>query len=125
MTNKDSTVVLHGIKSCDTVRRARKWLESHDIAFTFRDFRETGPRLNEIDRWLTQVGPDVLLNKRSTTWKSLDDSVKNGLAPGQVAKLLAEYPTLIKRPILENGSALTVGFNEDRFRDVLADTGGA
>jgi arsenate reductase len=107
---------LYGIKNCDTVRKARKWLDAEGIPHEFIDFREQGLESKKLSQWLAAVGMDKLLNKRSTTWKNLDDSEKQLDSTEAVINLLIAHPTLIKRPVLESTNSVMVGFSEKDYQ---------
>ena len=112
---------LHGIKNCDTVRKARRWLDQHAIDYTFRDFRATAPALTEIQSWLEQCDWQTLLNKRSTTWKGLSETQRATVTDAaSAAELLAANPTLIKRPVLLTDTALLVGFKPEHYHSLFA-----
>lgn len=110
--------VLYGIANCDTVRKARKWLESHDIDFRFHDFRKDGLSEAQVQHWISALGVPALLNKRSATWKQLSEEEKKGAEAGDIA-LFQSHPTLIKRPVLETADGVLSGFVEDRYRQAL------
>lgn len=114
---------LYGIKNCDTVKKARTWLDKHDHSYTFHDFRSDGIDIEAIARWEKAVGKDSLINKRSTTWKQLNESQQQLFADqtlSEQAKLLVlDNPTLIKRPVLETGKKVTVGFKADTYKELL------
>ena len=110
------TIKLYGIKSCDTVRKARKWLETAGIDYNFVDLRQEPVSQQTLTGWLEQIGHDVLINRRSTTWKGLSDSEREQASGARAAALLAEYPTLIKRPVLEHGDRTLVGFDSARYQ---------
>lgn len=105
-------MILYGIKNCDTVRKARRWCEANNIAIQFHDLRADGLDKVTINDWLKSVSWEVLLNKRSTTWKQLDDSLKNELGQAGAIALMLENPTLIKRPVLSDDGHCIVGFKE-------------
>lgn len=105
-------MILYGIKNCDTVRKARRWCEANNVEFQFHDFRVDGLDEATINSWLQFVSWEVLLNKRSTTWKQLDDSRKEQLDQANAVDLMLENPTLIKRPVLSDNSMCMVGFKE-------------
>lgn len=105
-----------GLKNCDTCRRARHWLTKHDITFEFHDVRELTPDHARLSRWLKAVGTDILINRRGTTWRSLPDSAKRQIESGVVLPILEQYPALMKRPILEYGRQMLVGFDETRYK---------
>jgi arsenate reductase (glutaredoxin) len=107
---------LYGIKNCDTVKKARNWLDDHKIVYEFHDFRVQGVTAKQVKYWLTEIGLEKLINKRSTTWKELDDSTKEKLSEKNAAALLTEHPTLIKRPVLEIDDQLHVGFSTEDYK---------
>ncbi|MBQ0721204.1 MAG: ArsC family reductase [Gammaproteobacteria bacterium] len=112
--------VLFGIKNCDTVRKARRWLEEHDVAFTFHDVRSDGLSQQQVARWIDALGLEVVLNKRSTSWKKIDPAKRENLDENSVNALLVELPTLIKRPVLEYDGAVYVGFKADTYNTIFA-----
>lgn len=113
-------LTLYGIKNCDTVKKAKKWLDDNQVQYQFHDFRSDGITQPQIELWLTQIAWDKLLNKRSTTYRQLPDDVKNNLSENNVAELLAEQPTLIKRPVVEHQQTYSVGFNAANWQDNFA-----
>ncbi|MEE4203680.1 MAG: arsenate reductase [Halieaceae bacterium] len=108
------STTLYGIPNCDTVRKARKWFDAQGIDYDFVDFRETPVSEARIKDWLTQAGAP-LLNKRSTTWKQLDEDARIAAEAGDVVPLLLANPTLIKRPVLEHNGRVTVGFKAEDY----------
>jgi len=110
-------VKLYGIKNCDTVKKARQWLSAHNIECEFHDFRSDGIALDMVERWLDAVGSDKLLNKRSTTWKSLDCNIRDNLVEQDIPALLVANPTLIKRPVLERDADVLVGFSDKVYNE--------
>lgn len=113
------TAVLYGIKNCDTVKKARAWLDQHHIEYRFHDFRADGLELKQVQSWLQELGVDALINKRGTTWKQIDEKTRNSLTTTNAAALIAVHPTLIKRPLLDIGHQRFVGFSEDMYRDIF------
>lgn len=111
-------MILYGISNCDTVRKARKFLENQQVDFQFHDFRKDGLDLATIQNWLKTIDFSELLNKRSTTWKNLSESDRQAIE-NQDLTLLAQNPTLIKRPVLVTENTLLVGFNPERYQEVL------
>jgi Spx/MgsR family transcriptional regulator len=108
-----------GLKSCDTCRRARRWLETRGIAFTFHDVREDPPERDQLTHWLKIVGADVLINRRGTTWRSLSESAKRNIESGDIVPTLEQYPALLKRPILEHGKQIRVGFDPAVYKPLF------
>ncbi|VUD68195.1 Regulatory protein Spx [Thalassocella blandensis] len=117
------TINLYGIKNCDTVKKARTWLDQNEIHYHFHDFRVDGLDITAVKRWEKSVGKDALINKRSTTWKQLNSEqqalfTSETLSENAIA-LILENPTLIKRPVLEAEKTISVGFKADTYHDIL------
>lgn len=113
------TAVLYGIKNCDTVKKARAWLDAHHIEYRFHDFRGDGLDLKLAQSWLQDIGVDELINKRGTTWKQLDEKTRATLTTSNAAALIVVHPTLIKRPLLDIGHQRFVGFSDAMYRDIF------
>lgn len=109
-------ITLYGIKNCDTVKKAQKFLQAQNTAYNFHDFREQGLSAEKVEQWLDAVGVEVLVNKRSTTWKQLTDDERNNLNRQTAVALCVANPTLIKRPVLEQDGRVTVGFTEATYQ---------
>jgi arsenate reductase len=109
---------LYGIKNCDTVKKARRWLEDHGIEYQFHDFRQDGLYKKQLAAWVEQLGWEDIVNKRSTTWRNLSDKDKAISTNQQAIKLLLINPTLIKRPVVEKNKTLFVGFKEEEFKKI-------
>lgn len=103
---------LYGIKNCDTVKKARRWLDARDLDYTFVDFKQDAPGKNLLQQWSKAVGWETLLNRRGLTWRQLDDAQKQDINAGRAVTLMHQYPMLIKRPVIEGGDRILVGFNE-------------
>ncbi len=107
---------LHGIVNCDTVKKARAWLDAHAVPYDWVDFRKTPPSAGDLRRWCRVVGWETLLNRRGTTWRALDDAAQAAVVDERTAvALMQANPTLIKRPVVEAGSDVVVGFAEDGY----------
>ena len=106
------TVILYGIKNCDTVKKARKYLDAKKIEYTFHDFREDGLNPVQLAAWCRELGWEKLLNKRSTTWRQLPDETKENINEVLATVVMEDQPTLIKRPVMEHPEGVTVGFSE-------------
>ncbi|WP_109079028.1 ArsC family reductase [Aggregatibacter kilianii] len=112
-------IIVYGIKNCDTVKKALKWLADHNIEHKLHDYRVDGLEVSFLEKAEAQFGWENLVNKRSTTWRNLDESVKNSLSKTTALSVLAENPTLIKRPIiLQEGKAL-IGFDEKKYESTF------
>jgi arsenate reductase (glutaredoxin) len=106
-------IVVYGIPNCDTVKKARVWLDEHGIDYVFHDFKKAGVNAGLIESWLADVAIDALVNRRGTTWRGLDDAQKASAdtQPGAIALLLAQ-PSMIKRPVLSiDGRVVALGFD--------------
>jgi Spx/MgsR family transcriptional regulator len=110
---------LYGIKNCDTVRKARKWLEKGGINYHFHDFRIDGIDEKLLKNFVSSLGWEKLLNKRSTSWKQLDNEKKTDLTEEKAIALMLEIPTLIKRPVLDTGDQILAGFNQETYQQLL------
>ena len=109
-------ITVFGIPNCDSLKKARKWLEAQDINFEFHDFRKQGLEASQVDNWLAKVERSVLVNKRSTTWKQLSDEEKQQAESDSVTELLLRHPTLIKRPVIQTDDQVLVGYNESQLQ---------
>ena len=105
-------VIIHGIKNCDTIKKALKWFEERGIEYHYHDFRKDGLERQLLERWIAKIGAEALLNKRGTTWRKLPESEKKNLAGEDVANLLLAYPAMIKRPVFDFGEGCRVGFSK-------------
>lgn len=113
------TATLYGIKSCDTCRKARRFLDDAGIDHRFHDLRADGLTAGELKRWVDHVGWETLLNRRSTTWRDLDASEREGIDAAGAVALMLRHPTLVKRPVLDTGDTVEVGFSASRYQALL------
>ena len=111
-------VTLYGIKNCDTVKKARAWLESHDVDYDFHDYKTAGIDRGRLELWCKELGWEILLNRAGTTFRKLPDSDKKVSDSRKAITLMLAQPSMIKRPVLEQGRTLLVGFSEDRYSAV-------
>jgi len=112
-------MILYGISNCDTVKKAKNWLDKQNIDYSFHDFRKQGLDAETINGWLETVAWDKILNKRSTSWRNLDASVQQGIDENNLVQLLVENPTLIKRPVMQVNGIISIGFNADTYRGIF------
>ncbi|MBT5265236.1 MAG: ArsC family reductase [Rhodospirillaceae bacterium] len=105
-------ITLYGIPNCDTVKKARKWLEARGVEHRFHDFRKDGLEPKTVAAWVGEIGLERLVNRRGTTWRKLDGATRDGLDDASAPALLCENPTLIKRPVIDLGEARLVGFDK-------------
>lgn len=113
-------LTVFGIKSCDTCRRARKYLDEHNIEFHFHDLREDGLDIQMLERWTQRIGWARLMNKQSLTWRKIPEVDRAGMSKEKAFALMLDQPTLLKRPVLESPQFMAVGFSEKRFGDYWA-----
>lgn len=113
-------VTLYGIPNCDTVKKARSWLDAHGIVYQFHDFKKAGLDGQQVGQWLSQVGWEVLVNRKGTTWRGLDEARKAAVVDADSARsLMLENPSVIKRPVLQHGERTHVGFSEASYREIF------
>ncbi|MDO7084595.1 ArsC family reductase [Pseudocolwellia sp. AS88] len=110
---------IYGIKNCDTVKKSLKWLEKNNIEFTFHDFRVDGLTPELLSSFVERSDWNVLLNKRSTTFRNLPAEIKDNLTDDVMFKAVLEQPTLLKRPILIRNDVTCVGFKDDLYQENL------
>jgi arsenate reductase len=113
------TVTIYGIKNCDTMKKARAWLDAHGVAHRFHDYKASGIDRERLAGWTARVGWDVLLNRAGTTFRKLADTDKQGLTEEKAITLMMSQPSMIKRPVLEAGGDILVGFKPEAYRAVL------
>jgi arsenate reductase (glutaredoxin) len=112
-------IKLYGISNCDSVKKAKTWLNQADIPFEFVDFRKDGLSSEQVSRWAKAVGTELLLNKRGTTWRNLEEEQKSKTAEAELVQLMTANPTLIKRPVLESKKGIEVGFKAEQYQSLF------
>ncbi len=112
----DNRIHLYGIKNCDTVRKALKWLSAHDIDVVFHDLKKEALTENLILAWFKQLEESEVINRRGTTWRKLKESDKKLLETQDFIQLIIEHPTLVKRPVVHHQEVWSVGFNENDWQ---------
>ena len=112
-------LTVYGIASCDSCRKARHWLEENGIEFRFHDFRRDGLEVQMLERWCEQLGWDKLLNRQSLTWRRIPEADRENIRKDRALAAMLEHPTLVKRPVLERGKFVAVGYSEDAYRRVF------
>jgi arsenate reductase len=108
-------VVLYGIKNCDTVKKARSWLDNNGIEYKFHDYRVDGLAIEQLQSFAAGLGWDAMLNRSSSSWRQLSLDQQRNLDEAKALELMLALPTLIKRPILEVGNELIIGFKPDQY----------
>jgi arsenate reductase len=111
---------LYGIKNCDTMKKARIWLDSHKVAYVFHDYKASGIDAATLQGWAKKVGWEMLLNRAGTTFRKLPDSDREGLTEKKAVALMLVQPSMIKRPVLDQDGRLTVGFKPDVYEKAFA-----
>jgi len=111
--------IMYGIKNCDTIKRARAWLESHKVDYDFHDYKTAGIDKPTLEGWIKKVGWEVLLNRAGTTFKKLPDADKEAITEKKAVALMLAQPSMIKRPVLEAKGKLTVGFKPEDYKKLF------
>ncbi len=112
-------IIMYGIKNCDTIKKARKWLEENHIEYEFHDYREQGVNPVQLRNWVSQHGWAILLNKRSTTWRNLPDETKQNMDETLALHVMEDQPTIIKRPVVETADSQLIGFKEAEYQQAF------
>jgi len=113
-------IVIYGIRNCDTMKKARSWLEEHGVGYRFHDYKQAGIAREKLERWADEVGWDVLLNRAGTTFRKLPETEREGLDRARAVALMLAQPSMIKRPVLEGAGGLLVGFKPELYAARLA-----
>lgn len=113
-------VTLYGITTCDTVRKARNWLDAKGIAYRFHDFRVEGLDAGRVEGWMDTLGWEAVLNRQSTSFKALPPADQAGLDRARALGLILANPTMVKRPVLERPGSVMVGFKPERYAEAFA-----
>jgi arsenate reductase (glutaredoxin) len=116
-------ITMYGIKNCDTVKKARAWLDAHGIEYRFHDYKTSGIERAQLERWCRELGWETLLNRAGTTFRKLPDARKQSLGPHAAIDLMLGQPAMIKRPVLESSAGLIVGYRPDSYDDALRSGG--
>lgn len=109
---------MYGIKNCSTVKKARAFLEKQQVAYEFHDFKTEGVTKTLLNAWLKHVDWQTLLNRQGLTWKRLSASTRENINKTNALAIMLEQPSIIKRPVLDIGSKILVGFSEDEYRKI-------
>jgi len=112
--------ILYGIPNCDTVKKARVWLNQNGIDHVFHDYRKAGIDRARLEGWVAEHGWETILNRAGTTFRALPDADKAGLDAGKAVDLMLAQPSMIKRPVLDLGGRTLVGFMPDRYETALS-----
>ena len=109
------SITIYGIKNCDTMKKARAWLDSHGVKYQFHDYKSEGIGKDMLKEWCEELGWETLLNRAGTTFRKLPDADRDGLNEKKALALMAEQPSMIKRPVLDLGKKRLVGFRPDIY----------
>lgn len=109
------TITIYGIKACDTMKKARTWLDTHGVKYAFHDYKTAGIDAASLERWSKQVGWETLLNRSGTTFRKLPDDQKDDLNERKAIALMLAQPSMIKRPVLDLGKRILVGFKPESY----------
>ena len=113
------TITIYGIKNCDTMKKARAWLDGHGVAYDFHDYKTAGIAGDKLKQWNDEVGWEILLNRAGTTFKKLPDADKGGLNERKALALMEAQPSMIKRPVVETGGKIEIGFKPERYASLF------
>jgi len=116
------TAILYGIKNCDTMKKARTWLDTHAVEYAFHDYKTAGIDPARLQQWCKRVGWEKVLNRAGTTFKKLSDAQRADLTETKAIELMTARPSMIKRPVLEPGGKLLVGFNPETYAQTVSGT---
>jgi arsenate reductase len=113
------TTMIYGIRNCDTMKKARAWLDGHGVAYDFHDYKTAGIERGRLEGWAAKAGWETLLNRAGTTFRKLADKDKDGLTENKAIALMVAQPSMIKRPVLEASGKLLVGFKPEEYAKVF------
>lgn len=112
-------ISLYGIPNCDTIKKARHFLDTKNIDYNFHDYKKLGIAEEKLKRWCKVFGYENVFNRRGTTWRKLSEKIKDSMDEKQAIKIMQEQPSIIKRPILESGDTLLLGFDQSEYESLL------
>jgi len=113
-------ITVYGIRNCQTMKKALSWLEDRGVEYVFHDYKKSGVDKSRLQRWVKHVGWKTLLNTQGTTWRRLTAEQQADMTQGKAVALMVQYPSLIKRPVVETGQQLLVGFDPQIFASFVA-----
>jgi len=112
-------IKMYGIPNCDTIKKARNWLKDNNVDYEFHNYKKDGVPEKELKKWIKATGWELLLNKRGTTWRKLDDAIKHNITKESAIKIMLDNASIIKRPVVDDGKNILVGFAEDEYKTKL------
>jgi Spx/MgsR family transcriptional regulator len=113
-------MILYGIPNCDTVKKAREWLDAHGLAYELHDYKKRGLDGGRLRTWVDELGWEALINRRGTSWRKLDPALRDAVDEATAIRIMLENPSIIRRPVLDTGDGLLVGFAEDVYSGLLS-----
>lgn len=111
--------VMYGITNCDTIKKARQWLAQQQIDYQFHDYKKLGTDENQLKSWISEFGWETIVNKRGTSWRKLDEGTRAGMDAETALAVLQGNPSMIKRPIMDTGKQLVIGFSETEYQQIF------
>ena len=108
-------ITVYGIKNCDTMKKAMKWLDDAGVDYQFHDYKKAGVPADQLDKWLDTLGWEQVINRRGTTWRKLDESLRDNMDKDAARSVILDNPSIVKRPLLDTGSELVLGFSADDY----------
>ncbi len=115
-----SDVTVYGIANCDTIKKAKTWLDNKGIEYSFHDYRKQGLDIDLLNQWADELGWEALLNRRGTTWRKLSDDIKNNIDRPSALDIMLENPSIIKRPLLIQGDSMMLGFSDSQYQEFFS-----
>lgn len=112
-------LAIHGIKNCDTMKKAFAWLDEHGIAYDFHDYKKAPPTKTQLVQWCKQAGWEKVINRAGPTFRKLPDAAKENLTQAKAIELMLGNPSMIKWPIVERGAAIEIGFKPERYEELF------
>lgn len=112
-------IKIYGIPNCDSIKKARKWLDANNLDYEFHDYKKLGAPEKNLKQWVKKFGWETVLNKRGTTWRKLSDDIKNNIDETSAIQIMLGNTSAIKRPVLEHENTLLIGFKEDEYKTLL------
>ena len=110
---------IYGISNCDTMKKALKWLDEHNVEYRFHDYKKRGIEEERLRAWVAELGWEALLNRRGMMWRKLPEEVRTSMDEASAVRTMLETPSIIRRPVLDAGDARHIGFAEDRYRELF------
>ncbi|MEA3276406.1 MAG: ArsC family reductase [Pseudomonadota bacterium] len=112
-------VTLYGIPNCDTMKKARKWLDEHGVEYRFHDYKKEGLDERQLRGWVAELGWENLLNRRGMMWRKLPAELEEGMNEETALRVMLETPSIIRRPLLDTGALRHLGFSEAAYKEIL------